>query len=154
MLWIVAVTVALFYAHVVEYAFHRWVLHQPLPGFLRNEFVEHSIEHHGKGRLDINIAANPFTISFVASPLLIFCLCLPWHIWMFFVLCLSFGWAGAWTALHMCHHDLGFLWLKRLRIYNTWRAHHIQHHRNPRTNYGAVFPWTDYLFGTKRHPSY
>jgi sterol desaturase/sphingolipid hydroxylase (fatty acid hydroxylase superfamily) len=141
-----ALLVSVLYAAAAEYAAHRWIMHRPLP-WRTARYVEHAVEHHGRGRLDINIDLSPATVLVAASPLLAGCLWLGWS-WALVVGGLSAGYAALWTALHRAHHDLGNLWLKALPGYSWWRSHHLQHHDNPRTNFGAVFPWTDYCCGT------
>lgn len=139
--------IALTYAHLVEYAIHRWFMHKPTLG--RNRlFTDHHVEHHGKGRNDINISAEPERIAIIASPLLVGCWWLgPW--WAVFVGAFSVVYARAWTIIHSAHHDLDYKAITRVPLYGYWRDHHLAHHIRPNRNFGTVFPWTDYFFGTK-----
>ena len=146
--WLIAIAVLVLYAHLAEYSIHRWIMHRPLGGWLRREYFEHAIEHHGRGRNDINISANPLVLFAVCSPLLVACPWLGWP-WVAVVAAVTTVYAGVWTGMHSAHHDVGYRWFSMLPGFEMWRAHHLAHHRQPNRNFGTVFIWTDWLFGTK-----
>ena len=134
------------YAHIFEYLTHRFVMHKPYLGRFYY-YIEHAIEHHGKGRNDINISINPLSALVVGSPLL---LAYFWMGWTAIAIVVSFCllYSSAWLLLHNAHHDIHFLWMQKIKLYWYWRNHHLRHHKHTNFNFGAVFPWTDYLFGT------
>jgi hypothetical protein len=140
------VAIAITYAPCVEYLAHRFAMHQPRFGRAW-WWREHAIEHHLKGRNDINVDISPVTVSVLASPLLTGCVWLSWP-WAVFVAVMVLGYATVWTVLHRAHHDVGCAWVKRLPGYGLWRNHHLQHHTRANKNFGTVFLCTDWLFGT------
>jgi sterol desaturase/sphingolipid hydroxylase (fatty acid hydroxylase superfamily) len=148
MTWPNAIILLFVYAHLAEYGLHRWVMHEKRRGWLRREYQAHHVEHHGRGRNDLNINAHPHVIFTVASPLLLICV---WLGWPFAAVIAAFSgtYAAAWSLLHHAHHDLRFGWLHHVPGYSLWRDHHLSHHERPNRNFGTVFPWTDYIFGTK-----
>lgn len=135
------------YAHLAEYAIHRWLMHSTMFGRTIH-YEEHAVEHHGKKRMDINIAIGHGNALRVYSPMIALMLLFDlW--WAVGAVGLALTYSGLWTMLHHAHHDLEFLWIKRIPGYGFWRRHHLKHHDQPNCNFGALFPWTDYLFGTK-----
>lgn len=147
MTWLLNLGAFLVYAHLAEYATHRWLMHRSVPG-LRGEFIAHAIEHHGHGRNDLNIDANPLVILTLGSPLLVGCVWLG-TAWFAVVAIGCWMYAAFWTLLHRAHHDVGSHWLRAVPGYAIWRSHHLEHHRRPTRNFGTVFIWTDQLFGTQ-----
>lgn len=135
------------YAHLAEYAVHRWAMHRPFFGRNSSAYRDHHVEHHGKSRNDINIDASPLVVTFLASPFFAGCYWLGWP-WAFAVLLFCAVYADLWTRLHFAIHSKPFLsWDCPLLC--PWIVHHHIHHANPGRNFGTLFPWTDYLFGTK-----
>lgn len=131
------------YIVIAEYLVHRFVQHRGLILGKKSEvFQRHAVEHHAKRRYDINTSIGPLTSIALASPLFLIA---PW--WMVIGCALIYD--RSWTCLHKAHHDLGCAWLKRVPGYGLFRRHHLAHHTKANTNYGAVFIFTDYLFGTK-----
>jgi sterol desaturase/sphingolipid hydroxylase (fatty acid hydroxylase superfamily) len=110
---------------------------------------EHAIQHHAKDRVDINIAITPTQTLIGSLPVYIagYLLCGWWAVALsiFFALFYSF----AWTALHSSIHNLGYTWVTYIPFYKVWRDHHLVHHKHVNKNFGTLFIWTDYLFGTK-----
>lgn len=147
--WILSLIGLVIYAHLAEYAAHRWMMHRPI--FPRSWFYrEHAIEHHGRRRNDINIEISPLTVALLAAPALSACAWLgPW--WLAAWVVGVHAYACAWTQIHKAHHDLGAAWVKRLPGYAYSRRAHLRHHDQPHRNFGTVFPWTDYLFRTAAH---
>lgn len=142
------VLLTLAYFSLAEYTVHRFAMHRPLLGKFW-WWREHAVEHHGKGRNDLNIALSPLTVTFIALPLVLgggF-----WLGWKFAaaVVAAACAYAGLWTVLHTAHHDLGHRWLHSYRWYQWLRHTHELHHDDPRGNFGLIFPFTDDLFGTR-----
>jgi sterol desaturase/sphingolipid hydroxylase (fatty acid hydroxylase superfamily) len=54
-----------------------------------------------------------------------------------------------WTLIHRAIHGIEANWFRRLGpIFRFFRDHHLKHHASAGTNFGTVFPWTDYVFFT------
>jgi sterol desaturase/sphingolipid hydroxylase (fatty acid hydroxylase superfamily) len=144
---IFAIFISLIYTMIGEYASHRWIMHYPLFG--KNKiWREHFIEHHIHHRNDVNITLSPVTSFILGLPLLVFCFWLG-PLWILAMVIFSIMHAGSWSILHSAYHNVGYMWVKNFWYYKKWERHHLYHHSHPRKNYGAVFIWTDYLFGTK-----
>jgi sterol desaturase/sphingolipid hydroxylase (fatty acid hydroxylase superfamily) len=144
--WFLIIIVSFFYASLIEYFAHRWTMHRPGLG-KGSWWSDHAIEHHKKHRMDINIVLSALTTFFAALPLLLFTFILgKW--WIIFVLVFCMLYAQIWSSLHASHHDVGSSWISKLPLYKIWRQHHLVHHDHPNKNFGTIFIWTDYLFGT------
>ena len=144
--WLIPLACVLVYGALVEYVGHRWLMHRPLLGRVY-WYLDHAIEHHGKGRNDINISISPITALVVTSPVLCIALFCGWQA-IIVIPVASLAYAALWTCLHASYHDVGCQWIKGLPGYGRWRTHHLLHHTNPATNFGTVFIFTDRLFGT------
>ena len=136
------------YTSLVEYGLHRWVMHKPWP-WRSKYYVEHHVLHHGKNELHHNISMSPIDALIIISPVIIFAGFI--QLWLMAVpVVFALWYAGTWTIMHNAHHDLKYAWIKKLPFYEWFRKHHLIHHDVPNKNYGTIFIWTDYLFGTKR----
>jgi hypothetical protein len=141
------ICLSIVYTMLAEYFSHRWIMHHALFG--KNKiWKEHFVEHHIHHRNDVNITLSPVTSFILGLPLLVFCFWLGWW-WVLVLVVLSIMHAGAWSILHSAYHNVGHFWVKNWWYYKQWETHHLYHHDHPRKNYGAVFIYTDYLFGTK-----
>ena len=59
-----------------------------------------------------------------------------------------------WSAAHAEMHNPGrHRWLRRCPGFRAIARHHFLHHRHTDANFGALFPWTDYLLGTAARPT-
>jgi sterol desaturase/sphingolipid hydroxylase (fatty acid hydroxylase superfamily) len=135
------------YAAIAEYVAHRWFMHMPIP--TRTKVYEnHAVEHHGKGRNDINISMDPIAVAILGSPVFLPILIVGWW-WGIFTVIMLVLYQQSWTKLHHAHHNLKYRWVKRIPGYYLMRCHHLLHHDHPNKNFGAVFIFSDYLFGTK-----
>ena len=145
---------------LLEYGTHRWIQHRGIR--ILDPKLEHLKDHgaHHRGANDPTYVDSPWKdVLMIASPL--FILLAAWGlatgaftavvtpgaallIWIFVH-------AYLWTRIHRAIHGIEANWFGRtgplLRFY---RARHLKHHANARVNFGAVFPWTDYLFLTAR----
>lgn len=146
MVWAIAILCLVLYAPLAEYVAHRWLMHYP--GLGRGSWWrEHAIEHHGKGRNDVNIDLNALSVVASVSPLLAFGIFLGWA-WVAFVLVACIGYAALWSSLHEAYHGVSENWVTKFRFYNIWLKHHLLHHQQPKRNFGTVFIFTDRLFRT------
>ncbi len=153
----------------VEYAFHRWPMHNlrfvRRVGFGRDLFDAHSALHHGRYYRD-SFVNNPDPasrrISVTMSPLehlgAAMFVCVPLYLWVSAVGAVCFAvvvalHAAFWTAIHVEMHAPQPKWFSRLRVYRYIRDFHHAHHIYPGKNFGAVFPpLMDKLFGTYHRP--
>ena len=144
LVWLLAAIASM---HVAEYLIHRFVMHRRT--LFRSAWQVHAVEHHGRGRLDVNVDLPVTQHLFFASPLLL--LLAVTGAWLGLGAFLLVFWLHAylWTRLHRAIHGLEDNWVGRSRWFAYWRDHHLAHHRRPDRNFGAVFPWTDHAFGTK-----
>lgn len=145
--WLIATGFTFLYAGFAEYAAHRWTMHYPGLG-KASWWQEHAVEHHAKGRNDINIDLSALTTLFAGVPLLVFCPWLGWP-WVCFVMLACIVYAALWSNLHAAYHDICDSWLTRLPFFAYWKAHHMRHHDHPGRNFGTVFVYMDWLFGTQ-----
>jgi Fatty acid hydroxylase superfamily len=147
MVWAIAILCLVLYTPLAEYAAHRWLMHYP--GMGRGSWWrEHAIEHHGKGRNDVNIDINALSVAAATSPMFVFAIFLGWA-WVAFVLAACIGYAALWSSLHEAYHGVSENWVTKLRFYDIWLKHHLKHHQQPTRNFGTVFIFTDWLFRTK-----
>jgi len=157
MLWFVMWTplVAL-----LEYGTHRWIMHRG------NRILDPKLDHlkahgaHHRGANDHEFVDAPLKdCLLVASPA--FFLLAVWGIAIdpFFtvvipgaaLLAWTFLYTYLWTCIHRAVHGIEANWFQRSgRVLRFYRDRHLKHHVNGRVNFGAVFPWTDYLFFTWR----
>lgn len=120
-----------------------------------SHYHPHHVMHHGHGDnsdeyMDFSLwtAARFFLAS---APLSIG---LTWLLWpyagaAFIVLC--GWWYFAWKSTHRLIHDDRRYWWARVVVpyYHAVLKHHEGHHVRPTRNFGALFFWSDYVFGTK-----
>lgn len=139
---------------LLEYLAHRFFMHRPLLDRfgLRGVFQKHALIHHRDGRNDLNVDLPirthflwGFTFVGVSG---------YFEIAGAVIVAASFvGHAVLWTRLHRAIHGLEKNWSQSLWIYRAVERHHLEHHRSPTRNFGAVFPFTDYLFFTRSRPN-
>lgn len=148
MIWLCLFLICVVYTSFAEYILHRWIMHKPWP-WRTKHYVEHHVLHHGRRELHHNISMSPLMANMLILPVTVGAACI--NLW-FALLPIIFAlvYAGTWTMMHNCHHDLKYAWIKKLPFYGWFRKHHLIHHDIPNRNYGTIFIWTDYLFGTKR----
>ncbi len=125
---------------LVEYAIHRWLLHNP-QCFL---FPLHEAHHQRPGET----AAFLFPTSFLVLMPIWWLLTGLLHLaGASFFLC---GFSGAYFYYDTLHHfehtvrinQIPFRWLQ-----GRWAAHSV-HHRLDNSNYGVMTSFWDYVFGT------
>lgn len=140
------------YAAAVEYGSHRWWMHKP--GGLYWMYENHAILHHAGSRNDVNVDMPVWVPLVGVSPYLVLAgVFAAWHprLWITLSLTIVAAWlySYAWTHIHRGAHDLESHWLHRLPLYNVIREHHLAHHRQPNANFGAIFWFSDRVFGTR-----
>jgi len=145
--WLIILIIAFLYGSLVEYGAHRWTMHKPGLGKIPL-WEEHAVQHHAKHRMDVNIVLSAFTVLLAASPLFGFCFILGWS-WALIVLFGCIVYAAIWSKLHAAYHEVGSSWIAHFPLYKIWRHHHLEHHKHINKNFGTLFIFTDFIFGTK-----
>ncbi len=149
----------------LEYVIHRWPMHNAKLarrlGFFRRGFEQHAVLHHGRyyresfssdrdpAAKHLNIDLKPGYVLFGLSPIwgLMFLAHPAAGLAMATILVLH---AVAWTSLHREMHDPRGRWFSRTRVFKYLRDYHERHHDHPGSNFNAVLPGMDWLFGTYR----
>jgi hypothetical protein len=157
LLWLVALTP---FVALVEYSAHRWIMHKPNRWLDRKgeQHEAHTAHHSGaNGGEFVDIPLRNCLL--LATPVL-----LTLAVWVLAtgswravvapcaaMLAWCFLYSFLWTRLHRAIHGVERNWLARGGpVFRFFRNHHLRHHANARVNYGTLFPWTDYLFFTRR----
>jgi fatty acid hydroxylase family protein len=147
--WFIGLTLGLIWGNAFEYAYHRWLLHQPRSVFARGHLEHHrtagspdQAEHINFGRSPLNVVA-----LFVSNGILLFGLEMPLHLRIAPGVLL--GWAAYLIALEEVHWRLHMdEWVPPgLRFA---RSYHLSHHDIPNTRYNVFLPLCDFLFGNAR----
>lgn len=141
---------------VVEYLVHRHLMHHHRPFLdklgLQIVFHGHAIIHHRNGRNDSNVTLPIYTHAVWAFPSIgVVALFDP--VGAAILAAAYLGHPLLWTKLHRAIHGLEDNWTKSLWFYDLIAHHHWEHHRRPGKNFGALFIFTDYLFGTASRPA-
>ena len=141
--WPLAVVSSLFGFAVftlVEYAIHRWLLHDPENGL----FPLHEAHHLDAEKLTAFFAPTSILVLMPIWFMLTHGLHLP-HA-SFFLSGFSLGYLYFGVLHHVEHttrvNHLPFRWLK-----SRWAAHSVHHHVEG-SNYGVITSFWDYVFGT------
>ena len=139
----------LLFMAAAERAVHRYVQHRWLfrLNFTHVWFFRHAVLHHRDGRNDLNVDLESSYVLYVAGPIIAAAAC--FDLGGAVVLAAGFLFYGfLWTKLHRAIHDIENNWARRLWCYPAIERHHLAHHRQPGRNFGAVFFFTDRIFGT------
>lgn len=138
---------------LIEYASHRFVLHKPLFGKNGASYQDHHIDHHHRGmnesiHLDVHVLQRNNLLPIAAILLTVYLIggivaALTW-------LCCLTVYGEVWGQIHREAHGLGSDWIAKTWYGKEAIKHHLIHHENPKRNYGTVFPFTDWIFGTKQ----
>jgi sterol desaturase/sphingolipid hydroxylase (fatty acid hydroxylase superfamily) len=147
---------------LLEYGAHRWIQHAGVR--LLDPSLDHQISHraHHRGSVHSEHVDTAFK-DCLPLTLPAFLLLAAWGAavgpWQVVVkpvaglLAWAFIYAYLWTRIHRAIHGIEMNWFQRSGcVFRFFAAHHLKHHRTSGVNYGAVFPWTDVLFGTRRKP--
>jgi hypothetical protein len=149
---------------LLEYAAHRWIMHKANSTLDPDlcQLKAHGKHHQGDNGLDFVDVPLRNTLRLTAPLFLIVLLCglmagqaantlLP--------TAALFAWTVLyvylWNRMHRAIHGVETNWFRHSGpLYRFYRRHHLRHHHQPRTNFGTVFPITDYVFftwATTRH---
>jgi sterol desaturase/sphingolipid hydroxylase (fatty acid hydroxylase superfamily) len=136
---VVALLAGLLVFTLVEYSFHRWLFHKPVPLFEPGH-RKHHVDPLGHDSL-------PFFLPPILVLLLVglFTLALPEG----YALLLAGGIAAGYATYGLSHvalHATRF----RHPLARRWAASHHVHHFHPDCNFGVTTPLWDILLGTRR----
>lgn len=142
---------------LLEYCYHRWVMHRKSGGWFRSRFLAHVAHHRRRlgefsGQADhaddeVSVYYNLVWTSWAWIPFGIF---ISWPLAVAFVAVGTFH-GLVWVRLHRQMHAPTNPWWTRNRVFRNMVYHHRVHHRYPGYNHGILFaPWTDILFRTRR----
>lgn len=159
--------VAVAFASIVEWLFHKYVLHRPVFGFLRFAFVSHALVHHKQFRHDdtyhiskeeyqdnvgfawwhgivlVVLGAIPFAAVAIA-------LGKPWLTLV--PIPIFYAYVMAFEYLHTIMHVPANRWIERRGFFIYLKEHHRLHHHRYGKNLNVVFPLADLLLGTRYYP--
>jgi hypothetical protein len=143
---------------LLEYGTHRWIQHRA--NRLLDENLAHLKAHrmHHRGANDHEyvdmtlqdclMLTGPFFFLLAVWGLAIgsaAAVAIPTAALLAWCLCYSY----LWTRVHRAIHGVETNWFVGCgRVFRFYRYHHLTHHVNARVNFGALFPWTDYLLFT------
>jgi hypothetical protein len=145
---------------MLEYGVHRWIMHKA------NQLLDPKLDHlkshraHHKGANESEFVDAPLKdCVLLTSPAFILLTVWGLAIGPFSAVLIPaaalLAWSSfytyLWTRIHRAIHGIEANWFQRSgRLFQFFRDHHFKHHVDAKVNYGAVFPWTDYLFLTWR----
>jgi hypothetical protein len=159
--------VAIVFASVVEWIFHKYVLHRPTIPFLRFAFTSHALVHHKQFRHDHTYHLTKdeyrFNVGFawwhgiilVALGLIPFgavalAIGKPWltivPVPFFYAYVMLF------EFLHTIMHVPANRWIERRQFFRYLKEHHRLHHHRYGKNLNVVLPLADLLLGTAYYP--
>jgi hypothetical protein len=159
---------AFFYANLVEYLGHRFVMHRPVPGFglvyrrhagQHHRFFTHDAMAH-EGRRDLRaVLFPPLLVVFffggfgLPTWLLLAYFASPNVAWL--MLATSIGYFLSYEFLHLAYHQPPGHWMTRVPGVARLSWLH-RHHHDPRVmahvNFNITWPLGDALFGTRERP--
>lgn len=157
---------ALLYAGLFEYVFHRWVMHRP-SRLLAYPYRMHTLVHHevfyGTTRYTVQRPEDRDLILFhwwQAPVLLAVHAPAAWGLQVASGLPVFGGamaglavYYGVYEYLHWCMHNPAGRWIEGTRAFRALDARHRLHHQRWRVNFNVVLPVGDLLFGTFRPAS-
>lgn len=157
--WLIA---SLILMSFIEYAAHRWPMHNKAMSkwpFMWGVFEKHTHFHHGRFyrnfdserdpvakyiNLDMNPVTNVVGLSVIWLPLILLGLPLAGYTFAGVVLVHALFW----NIIHEEMHEPKDRWFSRTGWYNYLRDYHKTHHDFPSKNYNVILVGMDHLFGT------
>ncbi len=135
---------------LAEYIGHRFLMHRPVLDriHLKKVFFNHAILHHKLNRTDLNLDLPVRTSLLWGLPFIVGAM-LADRVGGLVLMAVVCSHAFLWTRLHRAIHDHETNWTQRLWLFESIKTHHLEHHRRPGKNFGAVFPLTDFVLRTK-----
>jgi hypothetical protein len=156
------------YAPPCEWALHRDAMHKEVPGFgfaYRGHKLHHSVfgagtTFHLQPGVDWRIITMAFWQGVALTAVGTMPVAVPSYFftpegWLALAIVVNLAWAagvfvyyGGYEFFHLCMHWPKNRRLEKIKLYRRLKGHHLNHHRNMRTNFNVVLPWCDWLFGT------
>lgn len=131
------VVLGLFIFSFIEYAFHRWLFHGPVPLFEQGHTLHHE---RPLGYDSLPFFFGPAVVLLLAAAL---ALVLPVAAAMLLTGVIALGYA-LYGFSHLIIHRRRF----RSTLWRKWAAAHNVHHYHPDKNYGVTTPLWDFILGT------
>ncbi len=147
------------YISFFEWSVHKYLMHSLLWSY---PFHAHALVHHGLFRADSTYhlqeqEPDKITFAWWNAPIMIIM-----HFPILVGLSYLFGWsimAGGlasmfvyyflYEALHWCMHVPRNRLIEQTRMFRYLNAHHYLHHRHACRNLNVVFPFADWVLGTR-----
>ena len=133
----------------MEYIIHRYTMHKRQNWLPKWIWKHHAVDHHRDDRNDLNIDLPFYIHLVVGSPILFLSYYYFGIISMSCLLAIFYYHSYVWTHMHRAIHGIKDHWIGNTKYYERAKKHHLDHHKRPAKNFGVVFLWTDYVFGTK-----
>jgi hypothetical protein len=150
--WVLGIAIGLIWGNAFEYAYHRWLLHQP-----RSSFGKGHLEHHmnvgtPEEAEHVSLGRHPHHIAllFASNGMVVIAMDLLLHGRL--TPGIFLGWTVYLIAAEEIHwriHMDGWL-PPGLRFA---RAYHMSHHDIPNTRYNVFLPLFDFLLGNLSAPA-
>jgi sterol desaturase/sphingolipid hydroxylase (fatty acid hydroxylase superfamily) len=131
------ILLGLFVFSLIEYSFHRWLMHGSIQIFARG--------HHAHHVNPLGYDSLPFFLPALILLALagIFVLLMPASYAFLLTGVIALGYV-TYGLSHFTIHHHRFHW----HFARNWAANHHIHHRHPETNFGVTTPLWDILIGT------
>jgi sterol desaturase/sphingolipid hydroxylase (fatty acid hydroxylase superfamily) len=148
---IIQIALGIFYANLIEWIAHKYVLHglgKKKGSFWSFHWSDHHRTSRKKDMKDASYLLNPFTEPRLKEVIGILGLCIFQlsTIWIFpYFTITTWVYAAAYLYLHRKVH-VDTEWGKR------WMPWHFRHHcgKDQDSNWGVVLPLFDYILGTRK----
>lgn len=146
--------IALFLVGFIEYAGHRWLLHDKSTGYGMDHLMHHKTFTKNFYGPEMLCFYDQTWVRFFMGLVWSSALMTPVAIWLsldFAIVFVSTATlhAGLWNIVHNEMHRPTLAWWARNRYFHHMVRFHRIHHHYPRTNYGFLFaPIFDRLLGT------
>jgi hypothetical protein len=157
-----AFPIALVTCNLIEYAGHRWIMHERT-GYLPYAYEAHTLRHHrcfDEGHMGLTSWRDFGLLLFVPRDILFFSLATLPGLALAAVLAPRnvFALAAAAVPLHYLFYETAHLvshlpdahWIARSRLVAGFRRRHALHHGDTRTCFNVTLPIADFLLGTLR----
>jgi sterol desaturase/sphingolipid hydroxylase (fatty acid hydroxylase superfamily) len=125
---------------LVEYAIHRWLLHNP-KCFLYPLHEAHHLDPHA-----VSAGLFPTSLAVLMPIWLLLTAAFHWQGGSFFLCGLSAG-NVYFGLIHQLEHSIRINQIPFRWMQGRWAAHSVHHHLD-HTNYGVMTSFWDYVFGT------
>jgi 4-hydroxysphinganine ceramide fatty acyl 2-hydroxylase len=131
------ILLGLFAFSLIEYSFHRWLMHGSIQIFAQG--------HHAHHVNPLGYDSLPFFLPALILLALagVFVLLMPASYAFLLTGVIALGYV-TYGLSHFTIHHHRFHW----HFARNWAANHHIHHRHPETNFGVTTPLWDILFGT------